>query len=396
MANIRINALSGTATTTNTDDYIALDGTTAGSRKMLLQSLGGVNTVTSRSGQPLVLATGTTGTALTIASATNDIALASTTSGTSTTAAALTAKSLGLTENLYSGGQINSTGGYVSATSATEADLHAIKTGTGAVDASFYAGNNVVGLYDNTNSKGILAYTPTTFALTIGTTGTVATFAGTTSGTSTTAASILGKSLGLTENLRVGGSVSAFGTNFSPLAWGVDSINVNSVGGGLAAFYNSGTASGYIHSDSSSTILIQGQSGNKLKLQTAAGGNIDIGNGSTVVSFLSTVSGTSTTAAALTAKSIGLTENAYVGGTLNVAGVTTVASGTATPAAGSTSARLLFGTTSGFGIYYGSGAPTVSAAQGSIYLRSEGSSTSTRLYVNTDGSTGWTNFTSAT
>jgi hypothetical protein len=83
-------------------------------------------------------------------------------------------------------------------------------------------------------------------------------------------------------------------------------------------------------------------------------------------------------------------------GALAITGVTTVASATATPAAGSTSARLLFGTTAGFGIYYGSGAPTVSAAQGSIYLRSDGSSTATRLYVNTNGSTGWTNFTSAT
>jgi hypothetical protein len=82
-------------------------------------------------------------------------------------------------------------------------------------------------------------------------------------------------------------------------------------------------------------------------------------------------------------------------GALAITGVTTVASATATPAAGSTAARLLFGTTAGFGIYYGSGAPTVSAAQGSIYLRSDGSSTSTRLYVNTNGSTTWTNVTTA-
>lgn len=76
-------------------------------------------------------------------------------------------------------------------------------------------------------------------------------------------------------------------------------------------------------------------------------------------------------------------------------GVANVSAATATPAGGSTSARLIFGTTAGFGIYYGSGAPTVSAAQGSIYIRSDGSSTATRLYVNTNGSTGWTNFTSA-
>ena len=73
----------------------------------------------------------------------------------------------------------------------------------------------------------------------------------------------------------------------------------------------------------------------------------------------------------------------------------TVAVSTATPAGGSTAARLLFGTTAGFGIYYGSGAPTVSAAQGSIYLRSDGSSIASRLYVNTNGTTGWTTFASA-
>lgn len=39
---------------------------------------------------------------------------------------------------------------------------------------------------------------------------------------------------------------------------------------------------------------------------------------------------------------------------------------------------------------FGSGAPTIVAPKGSLYLRTDGSSTSTRLYVNTDGSTTWT------
>lgn len=77
-------------------------------------------------------------------------------------------------------------------------------------------------------------------------------------------------------------------------------------------------------------------------------------------------------------------------------GVVTIADGTATPAGGSVTARLLFGSTAGFGVYYGSGVPTVSAGQGSIYLRSDGSSTSTRMYVNTNGTTGWTAVTTAT
>lgn len=74
-------------------------------------------------------------------------------------------------------------------------------------------------------------------------------------------------------------------------------------------------------------------------------------------------------------------------------------SGTAITAGGSTKAALQIGAGSAgapaAGIYFGSGAPTVSAPKGSLYLRTDGSSTSTRLYVNTDGGTTWTSFTSA-
>ena len=58
-------------------------------------------------------------------------------------------------------------------------------------------------------------------------------------------------------------------------------------------------------------------------------------------------------------------------------------------------AALLTGTSSSVGVYVGSGAPTVSAAKGSLYLRTDGSSTSTRAYINTDGGTTWTNITTA-
>lgn len=62
----------------------------------------------------------------------------------------------------------------------------------------------------------------------------------------------------------------------------------------------------------------------------------------------------------------------------------------ATPAGGSANVRLVFGTTVGFGIYIGSGAPTVSAAKGSLYLRSDGSANNNRAFINTDGGTTWT------
>lgn len=43
----------------------------------------------------------------------------------------------------------------------------------------------------------------------------------------------------------------------------------------------------------------------------------------------------------------------------------------------------------------GTGAPTFTAPKGTIYTNITGSSTSTRLYVNTDGATTWTNVTTA-
>lgn len=73
--------------------------------------------------------------------------------------------------------------------------------------------------------------------------------------------------------------------------------------------------------------------------------------------------------------------------TLRNSGLT--AGGNATPA-------LIINTLAvGPNVYYGSGAPTITAPQGSLYLRSDGSSTSTRMYINTTGSTTWTAVTTA-
>ena len=69
---------------------------------------------------------------------------------------------------------------------------------------------------------------------------------------------------------------------------------------------------------------------------------------------------------------------------------------TAISAGGTTGSGYKLSSTSNFGVFFGSGVPTLSAAKGSLYLRSDGSSTSTRMYVNTNGTTGWTAVTTAT
>jgi hypothetical protein len=81
------------------------------------------------------------------------------------------------------------------------------------------------------------------------------------------------------------------------------------------------------------------------------------------------------------------------GNNITAVGRYSALTGTATPAGGNLPS-IQFGSAN-FGIYFGSGAPTVSATQGSIYFRSDGNSTSTRMYINTNGSTGWTAVTTA-
>lgn len=73
-------------------------------------------------------------------------------------------------------------------------------------------------------------------------------------------------------------------------------------------------------------------------------------------------------------------------------GVPRVGAAVATKAGGDE--VLDFGTT-GIGLYFGSGAPTVSAVKGSLYIRTDGSSSSNRLYINTTGSTAWAAITTA-
>lgn len=67
--------------------------------------------------------------------------------------------------------------------------------------------------------------------------------------------------------------------------------------------------------------------------------------------------------------------------------------GTAIPTGGTAGAGFLLSSTANFGIFFGTGAPTLAAAQNSIYIRADGSSALTRLYSNTNGGTTWTPFT---
>lgn len=77
-------------------------------------------------------------------------------------------------------------------------------------------------------------------------------------------------------------------------------------------------------------------------------------------------------------------------GTITSVGNVIILSSTAIPAGGTAGAGYKLSSTANFGIFFGSGVPTLAAAKGSLYLRSDGTTTNDRMYVNTDGSTTWT------
>lgn len=75
---------------------------------------------------------------------------------------------------------------------------------------------------------------------------------------------------------------------------------------------------------------------------------------------------------------------------ISAVGNATIMSGTAVPAGGTTGAGYKLSSTTNLGVFFGSGVPTLSAAKGSLYLRTDGSTTNDRMYVNTNGTTTWT------
>jgi hypothetical protein len=87
--------------------------------------------------------------------------------------------------------------------------------------------------------------------------------------------------------------------------------------------------------------------------------------------------------------------NATLTGTTTFTGAHTSTSGpayytgTAPPTGGSAGVGIKLSSTSNLGIFFGAGAPTLAAAVGSIYIRTDGTSTGDRFYINTGGTT-WT------
>lgn len=92
-----------------------------------------------------------------------------------------------------------------------------------------------------------------------------------------------------------------------------------------------------------------------------------------------------------TAKVASFTSTGFaVTGTSEASGVITASNGTAPSAGGVNTEGFKMSNVANFGMFFGTGAPSLSAAKGSLYLRRDGTTTNDRMYVNTDGGTVWT------
>ena len=88
----------------------------------------------------------------------------------------------------------------------------------------------------------------------------------------------------------------------------------------------------------------------------------------------------------------------WVNDTAGLSVTTSVAArnATATPAAASAVSAFQMGSAAII-LTWGTGSPNtaLTAPKGSLFIRTDGSTTNDRMYINTDGSTAWTNFTTA-
>jgi hypothetical protein len=81
---------------------------------------------------------------------------------------------------------------------------------------------------------------------------------------------------------------------------------------------------------------------------------------------------------------------AATGTTISTTGQHTAGNATAITAGGSLLTGHVMTTTANFGVFAGSGPPTISAAIGSLYLRSDGTTTNDRAYIATTATGTWT------
>lgn len=380
MADIRIKDLATTASSTAADDFLAVDGTTNGTRKLSAATPSFATSVTvpgvaSPAATNLTLGTGTYGTALTFASSTGAatfagaVTVASTTSASSSTVGALTvgngtaATNVAIGGgNIYSGGSVYNNGsGYfwdvsgVTRLRAYMATASSMRFFNGSVDSFIFdlANNNLSiagttpstgagsgalqvagGIYSGAASvfggnvtipssilytNNVYNYTGGATPLTLGWTGSAAVLSLFSSGAATFAGAVT--ATGLTLNLS-----SGFGSTILAGITGYNNFTLNGSNSLTTGMGMYGGASGdpalYINAPATGNVYFRIGGSDKVAIKPSGnllvGGNTDIAGSGGLKVFGTTPSTGADSGALQVAGGIYAGAASYFGGDLNV------------------------------------------------------------------------------
>ena len=262
--------------------------------------------------------------------------------------------------NLQTAGLITATGNITGGNVLGGANVNStLFTGTTVSVSGNITGANIIGIIaagaNTITTSGAVTFSATTASIGIG-------------NSQTTGALVIGGASG-TGAMTIGRSTASQATNIQGGITGSGNTKTISIGsGGLAG--------------STTTIDIGPVSA------TTAAGTVTF-NTATLVA----IGNTSGTALSVAGNVIG--GNVLSSAVVSAVGAATILSGTAVPAGGTTGSGYKLSSTANLGVFFGSGAPTLTAAKGSLYLRTDGTTTNDRMYVNTNGSTTWTAVTTA-
>ena len=212
---------------------------------------------------------------------------------------------------------------------------------------------------------------------------------------------VTGGNLRTTGQMSASGNVTGGNVNTAGLITVTGNITCGNV---ITANVNSTThtgttvsVTGNVTGGNVNTTGVVSSSGTIVATGNISGGNVITANvfstthtGSTVSVTGNITGGNINTAGVVTATGNITGGNVLSSAVVSAVGNATILSGTTVPAGGTSGAGYKFSSTANLGVFFGIGVPTLIAAQGSLYLRTDGGTTTNRMYINTDGATTWT------
>jgi len=205
--------------------------------------------------------------------------------------------------------------------------------------------------------------------------------------TITSSANITGGNILTSGLVSVTGNITSGNVNTGGLISVVGNIiGGNVLNGGLISSTGNSAAANYL-----TTGLISA-TGNITGGNVLGGANVNATThtGTTVSVTGNITGGNINTAGVVTATGNITGNNILSNDMLSAVGNARILSGYSIPLGGSAGKGYTFSSTANLGVFFGIGVPLLIAAQGSLYLRTDGGTTTNRMYINTDGATTWT------